>query len=217
MREKLSAVVVAYNRAPLIGTALRALAFADEVIMVDKSSPTTRGRLPRATPTGSLRSRGRRQWKRPALSQWHNARTTGSSVWMTTSASAPRRSVSSRRSWPRRAPTSTGCCSAITFSARTTRQHIIGLNIRSACSAAGRFLSTTRCTTGPVLHSDNVLRVAPETGVAIHHLSHQDVTQWIEKTNRYTSRFDRQRVADDGLSLARFAHGRNRSLAVAHA
>ena len=38
MREKLSAVVVAYNRAPLIGTCLRALAFADEVIMVDKSS-----------------------------------------------------------------------------------------------------------------------------------------------------------------------------------
>ena len=38
MREKLSAVVVAYNRAPLIGTCLRALAFADEVIVVDKSS-----------------------------------------------------------------------------------------------------------------------------------------------------------------------------------
>ena len=38
MREKLSAVVVAYNRAPLIGTCLRALGFADEVIVVDKSS-----------------------------------------------------------------------------------------------------------------------------------------------------------------------------------
>ena len=38
MREKLSAVVVSYNRALLIGTCVRALGFADEVIVVDKSS-----------------------------------------------------------------------------------------------------------------------------------------------------------------------------------
>jgi hypothetical protein len=44
--------------------------------------------------------------------------------------------------------------------------------------------------------------------VAIHHLSHQDVAQWIEKTNRYTSRADRERVADYGKSVARFAHDR---------
>ena len=34
------------------------------------------------------------------------------------------------------------------------------------------------------------------------------MAQWIEKTNRYTSRFDRERVTDYGQSLARFAHGR---------
>jgi glycosyltransferase involved in cell wall biosynthesis len=38
VRAKLSAVVVSYNRASLIGTCLRALGFADEVILVDKSS-----------------------------------------------------------------------------------------------------------------------------------------------------------------------------------
>ena len=37
-RERLSAFVMSYNRAPLIATCLRALAFADEVILVDKSS-----------------------------------------------------------------------------------------------------------------------------------------------------------------------------------
>jgi predicted nuclease with TOPRIM domain len=44
--------------------------------------------------------------------------------------------------------------------------------------------------------------------VAIHHLSHQDVAQWIDKTNRYTSRLDRERAPDDGRSLAGFARGR---------
>src|SRR5690242_14367506 len=38
LREKLSAVVVSYNRALLTGTCLRAVGFADEVIVVDKSS-----------------------------------------------------------------------------------------------------------------------------------------------------------------------------------
>lgn len=37
-RAKLSAVVISYNRAAIIGTCLRALAFADEIIVVDKSS-----------------------------------------------------------------------------------------------------------------------------------------------------------------------------------
>jgi hypothetical protein len=61
---------------------------------------------------------------------------------------------------------------------------------------------------GIVLHSDRVLLVAPDSGVAIHHLSHQNVAQWIEKTNRYTSRADRERVTDYAQSLARFAHDR---------
>ena len=36
--ETLSAVVISYNRADIVGTCLRALGFADEVIVVDKSS-----------------------------------------------------------------------------------------------------------------------------------------------------------------------------------
>ncbi len=48
----------------------------------------------------------------------------------------------------------------------------------------------------------------PESGVAIHHLSHRDVAEWIEKCNRYTSRPDRQRVEHAGQDLAAFAHAR---------
>src|ERR1700689_4728410 len=38
LREKVSAFVISFNRAAIIGTCLRALRFADEVIVVDKSS-----------------------------------------------------------------------------------------------------------------------------------------------------------------------------------
>src|ERR1700692_2043657 len=37
-RQQISAVVISYNRVDLIGTCLRALSFADEVLVVDKSS-----------------------------------------------------------------------------------------------------------------------------------------------------------------------------------
>ena len=45
MREKLSALVIAYNRAPIIGTCVRALGFADELIVVDKSSTDGTGAI----------------------------------------------------------------------------------------------------------------------------------------------------------------------------
>src|ERR1700692_3222882 len=37
-RQQISAVVISYNRVDLIGTCLRALSFADELLVVDKSS-----------------------------------------------------------------------------------------------------------------------------------------------------------------------------------
>jgi hypothetical protein len=52
------------------------------------------------------------------------------------------------------------------------------------------------------------MHLPPESGVAIHHLSHCDVAAWIEKCNRYTSSPDRQRVTHDGRDLASFAHSR---------
>ena len=58
------------------------------------------------------------------------------------------------------------------------------------------------------VHSDRRTRIPAETGVCIHHLSHPDVSAWIERTNRYTSRPDRARVADDGQDLVAFAHAR---------
>lgn len=47
-----------------------------------------------------------------------------------------------------------------------------------------------------------------ETGICIHHLSHVDASQWIEKANRYTSQPDRVRAQAEDGNLAAFAHQR---------
>jgi hypothetical protein len=56
------------------------------------------------------------------------------------------------------------------------------------------------------LKSDRIFRLAPDTGVGIHHLSHPDVASFIERTNRYTSCLDRARVTGGEGDLIRFAH-----------
>ena len=61
---------------------------------------------------------------------------------------------------------------------------------------------------GVQVHSERVERIAPETGICIHHLSHVDSSQWMEKTNRYTSRPDRVRCAPEATDLIEFAHAR---------
>ncbi len=208
MRTKLSAVVVSYNRAPLIGTCLRALGFADEVIVVDKSSTDE-------TPAIAARYADRvitvpwsptvEETRAFAVAQcshdWilclddDECLSTDAIRFIQAELDAPRAEVygllqrhyilgthdEAAYYWP---------------------EHQIRLFRRSAVS----FGDTVHG--GIELHTDHVLRVEPDTGVAIHHLSHQDVAQWIEKTNRYTSRLDRDRVTDFGRSLVRFAHDR---------
>lgn len=54
--------------------------------------------------------------------------------------------------------------------------------------------------------SDREFRVPVDGKIAIHHLSHADVHQWIEKTNRYTDQIDRVRMTDITQGLAQAAH-----------
>lgn len=67
---------------------------------------------------------------------------------------------------------------------------------------------------GVQVNTESVERIAPETGVCIHHLSHLDAAQWVEKANRYTSCEDRLRCAPGATGLAdpadliAFAHAR---------
>jgi glycosyltransferase involved in cell wall biosynthesis len=61
---------------------------------------------------------------------------------------------------------------------------------------------------GVQVHTERVERIAPETGICIHHLSHLDTAQWVEKANRYTSRPDRVRCEPEVADLIGFAHAR---------
>jgi hypothetical protein len=208
LRAKLSAVVVAYNRAPLIGTCLRGLGFADEVIVVDKSSTDATRAI--AAPYADLVitvpwSPTVEETRAFAVAQcahdWiiclddDECLSTQAIRFIQEELTAPRADVYGL----------------------LQRHYILGTHDEAAYYWPEHQIRMFRRGTvtfngtvhnGIEVHSDNVLRVSPDTGVAIHHLSHQDVAQWFEKTNRYTSRLDRERVADCGQSLARFAHDR---------
>lgn len=204
----LSAVVIAYNRASLIGTCVRALGFADEVIVVDKSS------------TDGTAAIAARHADRVVTVPWSPTveETRAFAVeqcahdWIICLDDDECLSVEAIR--------------FIQAELIAPRADVYGLlqnhdilgvhdpaayywpehQIRMFRRGAVTFSATVHG--GIVLHSDRVLLVAPDLGVAIHHLSHQNVAQWIEKTNRYTSRADRERVTDYAQSLARFAHDR---------
>jgi glycosyltransferase involved in cell wall biosynthesis len=61
---------------------------------------------------------------------------------------------------------------------------------------------------GARVRTELVERIAPETGICIHHLSHLDTSQWIETANRDTSRADRVRCTPEAADLIDFAHAR---------
>jgi len=67
---------------------------------------------------------------------------------------------------------------------------------------------------GPVVHggiavrTDRVEEIDADSPIHIEHLSHVDAAQWIERTNRYTSRPRRVSSAAEGANLIDFAHRR---------
>lgn len=208
MREKLSAVVVSYNRALLIGTCLRAVGFADEVIVVDKSSTdgTTEIAAKHAdrvitVPWSPTVEETRAFAVAQCTHDWiiclddDECLSPNAIRFIQTELEAPRADVYGL----------------------LQRHYILGTHdeaayywpehqIRLFRRGAVTFSNTVHG--GIEIHSDNVLQVSCDTGAAIHHLSHQDVAQWIDKTNRYTSRLDRERVSDYGKKLGGFAHER---------
>ena len=207
MAEKLSALVISYNRAAVIGTCLRALSFADEVIVVDKSSTD-------ATPEIATRHADRVitvPWTPTVEDTRAFAVDQCSGDWILCldddeclspeSGAAIRAELAAPRADIYYLP---------------QRHYILGVHDESAYywpeyqprlfrRGAVGFIATVHGGTRP--YSDRTMRLSPKSGVAIHHLSHRDVAEWIDKCNRYTSRPDRERPPHDGNGIAAFARG----------
>ncbi|MGH7041070.1 MAG: glycosyltransferase [Acetobacteraceae bacterium] len=205
-RAPLSAVVISCNRAWAIETCLAALAFADEVILVDKASTdgtAERGALhadrvigvpwsPTVEETRAFAvARCTHEWV--LLLDDDECLDPEAVLFIAAELAAPRADV---YLLPR-------------------REYIIGCHDercyywpewhpRLFRRDAVAFTGTVHG--GTTLLSERVHRIPPETQACIHHLSHRSVGQWIEKTNRYTSRPDRVRASFVGTDLAAFAH-----------
>jgi len=207
-RLPLSAFVISYNREPIIGTCLRALAFADEIVVIDKSS------------TDATRSIAATLADRVISVPW------SPTVEETRAFAA----AQCTHEWILFADDDE-CLSpeAIRFlDAELTapradvymlplRHHIMGVHDERAyywpeyhmrCFRRGAVGFTDKVHEGTRILSNRAYYVPPATGACIHHLSHRDAAQFIEKTNRYTSRPDRRRGLQTGRSIARFAHER---------
>jgi O-antigen biosynthesis protein len=207
-RARLSAFVISYNRASVIATCLRPLAIADEVILVDKSSTDDTvaragGLVDRVIPV---------PWSPTVEDTRAFALAHCAHEWILflddDECLSPEavRFIDAELAAPR-----------ADIYAFPLRHYILGQHderayywpehqIRLFRRGAVEFSGTLHGGTHSL--SDNVYAIPVETGVCLHHLSHTDVAQWIEKTNRYTSRPDRVRAEDGGAGLAAFAHAR---------
>jgi glycosyltransferase involved in cell wall biosynthesis len=204
----ISGFVVAYNRAALLGTCLRSLRFVDELIVIDKSS------------TDDTRHIAQRIADRVITVPW------SPTVEETRSFALEQ----CRHEWVAFLDDDEMLSpAAIEFlgAARTQdsadivslplRHHILGQFDQRAYYWPEhhiRFFRKGAIEFRPIVHggiqvlSERVERIAAESPIRIEHLSHPDTAQWIERTNRYTSRADRVGISAGDASLIDFAHHR---------
>jgi glycosyltransferase involved in cell wall biosynthesis len=207
-RPKISAFVIAYNRAPILGTCLRALAFADELIVVDKSSTDGSRAIAEAHADDVITV--------PWTPTVEETRTLALSLcrheWILFMDDDECLSPEAALSIQVELENPTADIYEI-----PQRHYILGQHderayywpehqVRLFRRGAVTFARTVHA--GIVRHSDRVMRFAASDGICIHHLSHPDVSAWIEKTNRYTSRADRAGLKSGPEGFATFAHER---------
>jgi len=207
-RPKISAFVISFNRAGILGTCLRALAFADELIVVDKSSTDGSAAIA-ATGADDVITV-------PWTPTVEETRTLAASLchheWILFMDDDECLSAEAEQHILKELANPTADIYEFPL-----RHYILGQHderayywpehhVRLFRRGAVTFSRTIHA--GIVRHSDRVMRFAASDGVCIHHLSHPDVAGWIEKTNRYTSRADRVGIKAGPEGLAAFAHER---------
>ena len=205
-RASVSGVVIAYNRADLLRTCLRALSFVDELLVVDKSSTDGTAEIARSladrvivVPWSPVVEQTREMAINACTHDWVVCLDDDECL----SVEAVR-FIESELASPR-----------FDVYLLPQRHYILGEHDERAYywpEYQPRFfrrdaVSLRNTVHGGMVYDESVACAVPfDRGVCIHHLSHKNVAQWIDKTNRYTSLLDRKRVAHAGSDLVAFAH-----------
>lgn len=207
-REKVSGVVISFNRADLIVTCLKGLSFVDELIVIDKSS--TDG-------TAELAARFADRvisvpWS-PVVEQTRAfAVAQCTHEWIVCLDDDECLSVDGIRFIERELAAPRAAVYLI-----PQRHYILGQHDERAYywpEHQMRFFRRDAVAFRPTVHDGvryddaDAFRIPPESGACLHHLSHKNVAQWIDKANRYTSNPDRARPEHVGNDLRAFAHDR---------
>jgi glycosyltransferase involved in cell wall biosynthesis len=204
-RAPISGFVIAYNRASLLGTCLRSLRFVDELIVIDKSSTDETLAVARRFADKVITvpwSPTVEETRAFALDQcshdWiaflddDEMLSPDAIAWL--HAERPADAVAlPLRHW---------ILGTFDANAYYWPEH----HVRFFRKGSVSFRPVVHG--GMELHADHVERVSPETQIFIEHLSHRDAEQWIERTNRYTSRHQRIKTETEGADLIDFAHRR---------
>ncbi len=205
---KISAFVISYNRESILGTCLRGLAFADELIVVDKSSTDGSRAIaetladtvltvpwtPTVEETRTLAlSLCRHEWI--LFMDDDECLCPGAEQRIRAEIANPRGDIYAF-------PLRHYILGTHDERAYYWPEHHVRLFRRGAVTFSGTIHA------GLVCHSERSITVSADDGVCIHHFSHADVAGWFEKANRYTSRRDRAGIAAGREGFARFAHER---------
>lgn len=206
MADKLSTFVITYNRASLLETCLRAASFADELIVIDKSS------------TDDSAAVAARHADRVERVPWsptvEETRAFAASLcrheWILC---LDDDEILSPETGPYLQRSLADCKADIL--AIPLRHYILGVHDERAYywpeehyrlfrRGAVEFIPLVHG--GVALQSDRRASIPVDSGVCIHHLSYLDVADWIARSNRYTSRPTRVQADTGTGQLIQFAH-----------
>lgn len=206
IRNKISVFVISYNREAFIATCLKAVQFADEVILIDKGSvdKTVEYGAPFADRVIRV------PWSPTVEGTRNFALSVCNHDWILYL------DDDELLGWEAVAFIREELCDPrADIYCLPSKHYILGTFEKDAyywpeCHPRffkrGAIEFTEQVHGGAKRCSEREYRVPIDGEIAIHHLSHSDVHQWVEKANRYTDQPDRVRMADLTPGLAQAAH-----------